>query len=98
MKEETTEPKSSRHPCFKLESPEALLQLRQRIWDHHQKGGAAAPKEADKPGEADSGMLSSLTSITFECAYRDELGSKGVEYPQRFFARDYAGNRLEFSL
>lgn len=26
------------------------------------------------------------------------LGSKGVEYPVRFFARDYAGNRLEFSL
>ncbi|TID19049.1 putative glyoxalase family protein [Venturia nashicola] len=25
-------------------------------------------------------------------------GAKGVEYPQRFFARDYAGNRLEFSL
>lgn len=57
MKEEATEPKSSRHPCFKLESPEALLELRQRIWDHHQKGGAAAPKEADKPGEADSGKF-----------------------------------------
>jgi hypothetical protein len=26
------------------------------------------------------------------------LGAKGVEYPNRFFARDYAGNRLEFSL
>ena len=26
------------------------------------------------------------------------LGAKGVEYPQRFFARDFAGNRLEFSL
>lgn len=25
-------------------------------------------------------------------------GEKGVEYPQRFFARDFAGNRLEFSL
>jgi hypothetical protein len=25
-------------------------------------------------------------------------GAKGVEYPKRFFARDYAGNRLEFSL
>jgi len=25
-------------------------------------------------------------------------GAKGVEYPSRFFARDYAGNRLEFSL
>ncbi|KAI1193312.1 Glyoxalase/Bleomycin resistance protein/Dihydroxybiphenyl dioxygenase [Nemania serpens] len=25
-------------------------------------------------------------------------GAKGVEYPERFFARDYAGNRLEFTL
>jgi hypothetical protein len=26
------------------------------------------------------------------------VGEKGAEYPTRFFARDYAGNRLEFSL
>ena len=26
------------------------------------------------------------------------IGAQGVEYPTRFFARDYAGNRLEFSL
>jgi len=71
--------KASRHPCFKIASPEALLELRQRIWDHHAKGDKAAPKEADKPGELDS-------------------GEQGVEYPQRFFARDYAGNRLEFSV
>lgn len=25
-------------------------------------------------------------------------GAKGVEYAKRFFARDYANNRLEFSL
>ncbi|KAI0870841.1 hypothetical protein GGS24DRAFT_492686 [Hypoxylon argillaceum] len=25
-------------------------------------------------------------------------GAQGVEYPERFFARDYAGNRLEFTL
>ncbi|KAH7165191.1 hypothetical protein EDB81DRAFT_710570 [Dactylonectria macrodidyma] len=25
-------------------------------------------------------------------------GAQGVEYPTRFFARDYAGNRLEFSI
>ncbi|KAL9532867.1 hypothetical protein SMMN14_03638 [Sphaerulina musiva] len=71
--------KSSRHPCFKIESPEALLQLRQRIWEHLERGDEAAPQEADKPGEADS-------------------GAKGAEYPSRFFARDFAGNRLEFSL
>ncbi|KAI0144387.1 hypothetical protein GGR57DRAFT_333679 [Xylariaceae sp. FL1272] len=28
----------------------------------------------------------------------ENSGDKGVEYPQRFFARDYAGNRLEFTL
>ncbi|KAF2211756.1 hypothetical protein CERZMDRAFT_112452 [Cercospora zeae-maydis SCOH1-5] len=71
--------KSSRHPCFKIESPDALLQLRQRIWEHHVRGGASAPQEADQPGEMNS-------------------GSQGAEYPSRFFARDYAGNRLEFSL
>ncbi|KAM3425386.1 hypothetical protein BST61_g7332 [Cercospora zeina] len=71
--------KSSRHPCFKIESPDALLRLRQRIWEHHVKGGESAPQEADRPGEINS-------------------GSQGAEYPSRFFARDYAGNRLEFSL
>ncbi|GAB1737289.1 hypothetical protein NU219Hw_g1215t3 [Hortaea werneckii] len=75
----TNETKSSRHPCFKIESPDALLQLRQRIWEHFTNGGAAAPQEADRPGDKDS-------------------GAQGVEYPSRFFARDYAGNRLEFSL
>ncbi|KAI5367472.1 Putative glyoxalase/Bleomycin resistance protein/Dihydroxybiphenyl dioxygenase [Septoria linicola] len=71
--------KSSRHPCFKIESPEALLQLRQKVWEHHERGDESAPQEADRPGDLDS-------------------GAKGVEYPSRFFARDYAGNRLEFSL
>ncbi|KAI0812961.1 hypothetical protein GGR55DRAFT_638505 [Xylaria sp. FL0064] len=28
----------------------------------------------------------------------ENSGAKGVEYPERFFARDYAGNRLEFTL
>ncbi|WOO85358.1 uncharacterized protein LOC62_07G008858 [Vanrija pseudolonga] len=28
----------------------------------------------------------------------ENSGSKGVEYPTRFFARDYAGNRLEFNV
>ncbi|KAL4778177.1 hypothetical protein BJX76DRAFT_156857 [Aspergillus varians] len=69
---------SSRHPCFKLESQEKLLELQQRIWEHHERGGVAAPLAADKPGE--------------------NSGTKGVEYPSRFFARDFAGNRLEFSL
>jgi hypothetical protein len=33
-----------------------------------------------------------------ECAEECHLGEKSAEYPKRFFARDYAGNRLEFSL
>jgi len=73
------EPNSSRHPCFKLESIEALNELRQRVWTHYEKGGDGKPLQADKPGEVDS-------------------GAKGVEYPTRFFARDFAGNRLEFSV
>lgn len=54
------EPKSSRHPCFKIGSPEALLELRQRIWEHHQKGDDSAPQEADKPGEEASGAYALL--------------------------------------
>lgn len=70
---------SSRHPCFRVGSGEELLRLRQRIWEHFERGGEGAPQAADKPGEASS-------------------GSQGKEYPQRFFARDFAGNRLEFSV
>jgi hypothetical protein len=39
-----------------------------------------------------SGLLADALWLIFV------LGAKGVEYPQRFFARDFAGNRLEFSL
>ncbi|KAK5091535.1 hypothetical protein LTR05_001720 [Lithohypha guttulata] len=74
-----TEAESPRHPCFKLESPEKLMELQRRIWEHFERGDEASPRAADQPGMENS-------------------GSKGVEYPQRFFARDYAGNRLEFSL
>ncbi|KAL4876453.1 glyoxalase family protein [Aspergillus karnatakaensis] len=48
---------SKRHPCFKLESQEKLLELQQRIWDHHVRGGEAAPLNADQPGEQNSGVL-----------------------------------------
>ncbi|EAW10013.1 putative glyoxalase family protein [Aspergillus clavatus NRRL 1] len=72
------EPNSRRHPCLRVGSLDDLQRLQQRIWDHHLRGGPAAPLHADQPGESS--------------------GSKGVEYPTRFFARDYAGNRIEFSL
>lgn len=48
--------KSARHPCFKLGSPDELLELRARIYAHFEQGGEAAPLEADKPGGASSGM------------------------------------------
>ncbi|XPS73531.1 hypothetical protein M3J09_005676 [Ascochyta lentis] len=70
---------SSRHPCFRVASADELVQLRRRVWEHFERGGEAAPKEADRPGEKNS-------------------GAEGVEYPTRFFVRDFAGNRLEFSL
>lgn len=46
---------SSRHPCFRVAGPDALDELRQRVWAHFERGGEAAPKEADRPGERDSG-------------------------------------------
>lgn len=53
----TNEPDSSRHPCLRLGSLDDLQTLRQRIWDHHVKGGPAAPMAVDKPGEAISGEI-----------------------------------------
>lgn len=50
---------------------------------------------ADEPGKMNSGKWSG-DQVRF---YVDELsGTQGKEYPTRFFARDYAGNLLEFSL
>lgn len=70
---------STRHPCFRVGTPEDLRNLQQRVHAHFERGGPGAPRAADKPGEENS-------------------GAKGVEYPTRFFARDFAGNRLEFTL
>ncbi|KAJ6013355.1 hypothetical protein N7540_007946 [Penicillium herquei] len=79
INEGSTDPKHSRHPCFKLDTREELEALKKSIHDHHIRGGPSAPMAADKPGEMDS-------------------GTQGKEYPKRFFARDYAGNLLEFTL
>lgn len=51
--------KAMRHPCFKLESPEALAKLQRRVWEHFEMGAESegAPLEADRPGEPDSGTL-----------------------------------------
>jgi catechol 2,3-dioxygenase-like lactoylglutathione lyase family enzyme len=74
------EVESRRHPCFQVPSAEALLNLQTRIYEHYSKGDKSAPRQADQPGQENS-------------------GSKGVEYPTRFFARDYAGkhrNRIKW--
>lgn len=69
---------ASRHPCFRVGSPEALLALQERVHAHFTRGGDDAPASADAPGVSS--------------------GAKGPEYPKRFFARDFAGNRLEFTV
>ena len=48
---------SSRHPCFRVESQEALLKLQKRVFEHFEAGGKGAPRAADKPGAENSGML-----------------------------------------
>lgn len=75
---DTVRDDSSRHPCFRVGSPAALLELQRRVHEHWRRGGPDAPSQADPPGESS--------------------GEKAPEYPQRFFARDYAGNRLEFTV
>lgn len=77
-KNDTAPLDSSRHPCFKVASPEALLELQKRIYEHFQRGGEDAPLSADAIGETS--------------------GPTTKEYPKRFFARDFAGNRLEFTV
>lgn len=77
------DPPSSRHPCFKIADEKALRELQTRIWEHHVKG----KEEGDKAAP----MAADMPGIA-------DSGAKGVEYPTRFFARDFAGNRLEFSL
>lgn len=67
--------KSRRHPCFKLESPEALLKLRRQIWEHFEKADKASPQEADKPGHEDSGTSCSLLLLVHNCCLQN------VAYP-----------------
>lgn len=57
------ETESSRHPCFKIESQEKLLELQQKVWEHYERKDGASPRAADKPGEANSGMLIGLHGV-----------------------------------
>lgn len=50
---------ASRHPCFRLESPEALLTCQQRVFEHFESKALGAPVAADKPGEVNSGKPAS---------------------------------------
>ncbi|KAJ6093561.1 hypothetical protein N7486_008850 [Penicillium sp. IBT 16267x] len=57
------EPGSSRHPCFKVESPQKMLELQQRIYDHYVRGDSSAPQAADKPGDSNSGQSLCLKNL-----------------------------------
>ena len=37
------------------------------MWEHFERGGDAAPREADRPGEEDSGMSFSPSKLVFFC-------------------------------
>jgi hypothetical protein len=62
---------SSRHPCFKVGSPEGLVELRRKVYEHFERGGEGAPREADKPGDRDSGEFHLLNT--------SRLRAKGVQ-------------------
>jgi hypothetical protein len=54
------EPDSPRHPCLRVGSLDDLQKLQQRIYDHHLRGGSAAPLQADPPGECSGEAGTSL--------------------------------------
>lgn len=74
---------SQRHLCFKISTREKLEKLQDIVWRLYERGAEGAPMYCDKPTQERSGELAQPTS---------------GDMPKRFFARDYAGNRLEFSL
>lgn len=53
------EVESRRHPCFQLPSPEALVALQRKIWDHYLRKDQSAPRQADEPGNVNSGSQGS---------------------------------------
>jgi hypothetical protein len=70
------EAESPRHPCFRLESLEALTKLQQKIWEHYQRGDASAPRAADKPGVENSGET---VFFSFDCIAISADGMKRIE-------------------
>lgn len=96
--EDFTNP-SSRHPCFRVSSGEELIALQRKVWEHYERGGESAPKAADKPGEQNSGAAGVEYPTRFFARY---VLTQGLRYRNAnvlcSFQRDYAGNRLEFTL
>lgn len=75
---------SPRHLCFKIDSEEKLRVLQERVYRHYEMGGPGAPVYCDEMSE-----------------WREKQSKGGKDtggFPMRFFARDYAGNRIEFTL
>jgi hypothetical protein len=77
-----------------VSSAEALAELQDRIWSHRQSKSEAAALECDEPGGENSGAK--VCFVT--CSPSSAANEQGVEYPTRFFVRDFAGNRLEFAV
>lgn len=75
---------SQRHLCFKIPNRQKLDKLQGILWQLYAEGGEGAPMYCDKP----------LKKAGDVCGTPRDLD----DMPTRFFARDYAGNRLEFSL
>ncbi|KAK4207739.1 hypothetical protein QBC37DRAFT_433012 [Rhypophila decipiens] len=86
--------KATRHPCFRVESVQKLRELQEKVWIHFSKG-----RLLGQEGERAEGRIQ-RESAPMECDEPGKLdsGAQGPEYPTRFFARDFAGNRLEFTV
>ncbi|KAM7198904.1 hypothetical protein V8F20_005971 [Naviculisporaceae sp. PSN 640] len=94
---------ASRHPCFRVENLEKLRELQERVWGHFLAGRDEQGQEQEQEGgrsEVEEEMSIRKASAPMDCDEpgKENSGDKGPEYPSRFFARDFAGNRLEFTV
>ncbi len=55
---------SARHPCFKINTAEDLLELQKKIWNHHRAGKESSPVMADEPGATNSGGWRGSASVS----------------------------------
>jgi hypothetical protein len=61
------EAQAQRHPCFKVESPEALEKLMGRVLKHYKEGGDAAPREAEGDMITHTGSFDNCAVFSFVC-------------------------------